>query len=304
VTELNNDDDRFTSVDTLNILTLFILTALVAFFRRPLGEHAVRLVGIFASLLFFIVLSAFLAPRRPLWRFIHGFSSLLIIIGVFNSIEPIIDCTSPGRWDVFFASMDARYFGSLAGDWRSLLGRPAWFTDIAYVAYLGYYIAPVALGLILYWRHPVDAFRSFVFTVALTFYASYVGYFAFPTEGPRVALELESAVIGGGAFSHAARLFIDFAERTHVDAFPSGHAAGALVCLYFARRTSPLLFAIYVPVAIGIIFSTVYLHYHYVIDVVAGAVLASGCLATAPVLERLLAPREMMRWVTVRLGLR
>ena len=304
MTEPDNDGERLTSVDTLNIVVLFILTALVAFFRRPLGDQAVRLLGIFASLLFFILLAAFLAPRRPLWRLIHGFSSLLIIIAVFNALEPIIDCASPGRWDLVFARLDARFFGELASMWRDVLGRPAWFTDFAYTAYLGYYFAPVVLGVILYLREPSDEFRCFVFTVALTFYASYVGYFMFPTEGPRVPLVLESAVIGGGVLSRAARMFIEFAERTHVDAFPSGHTAGALVSLYFARRQSPQLFAIYVPVAAGIIFSTVYLHYHYVVDVAAGVVLAGGCVTAGPFLEPLLGPREMKRWVTVRLGLR
>src|SRR5439155_23459112 len=137
-----------------------------------------------------------------------------------------------------------------------------WLTDLNYIAYFAYYLAPVALGITLYRREPVQ-FRTLVFTVVLTFYLSYVGYFMFPTIGPRPSVADEALLIGGGNISHAIRLFINFAERNRTNAFPSAHTAVTLVCLYFAWRTSRHLFAMFIPVTVGIIFSTVYLQYHY-----------------------------------------
>jgi len=203
-----------------------------------------------------------------------------------------------------FAGMDAQLFGALPALWRGVLGRPAWFTDVTSIAYCGYYVAPVAIGVILYRREPMANFRTMVFTFVLTFYASYVGYFMFPTVGPRPPISAEPLVIGGAAISDAIRMFINFAERNRTDAFPSGHAAGALVCLYFAWRTSPIVFASFVPVVAGILFSTVYLHYHYVIDLVAGGLLACACAWLAPRLEPLLEPHEVMKWLTVHFGIR
>jgi membrane-associated phospholipid phosphatase len=301
---VNGSDDHLSAVDVLNLGAIFLLAVVAAFFRRELGEAAFWLLGIFTSLLLFTLLLAFLSTRRALWRVVHDFSPILTIIVLFNTLGPIIDCASPGRWDTTFAQLDARLFGELAALWRGVLGRPALLTDLVSVAYVTYYVVPVALAIIVYRGEPVSVFRRLVFTVVLTFYASYVGYFMFPTLGPRVPSHAESLLIGGGAASHAIRLFINFAEWTRTDAFPSGHTAVALVCLYFAWETSAAVFLVFLPLVAGIIFSTVYLHYHYVVDVVAGTGLAWGSAWLGPRLESVLEPHEMRKWFAVHLGIR
>jgi membrane-associated phospholipid phosphatase len=299
----DNGNDRLNAVDALNLASIFLLAVLVAFFRRQLGGEALWLLGVLAILSLFILLSVFLSGRRLVWRVAHDFSPVLIVPVLFNTLGPVIDCASPSRWDPQLAQLDARMFGDLAAMWRGVLGRPAWLTDLTYLAYVGYYVAPVALGAVLYLKRPRDEFQQLVFTVVVTFYASYVGYFIFPTLGPRVPLGSEALVVGGGVVSHAVRLFIEYAERTRTDAFPSGHTAVALVCLYFAWRTSPAVFAAFTVLAAGIVFSTVYLHYHYVIDVVTGAALAAGCAWSGPRLQVALEPREIVERFGTRLGL-
>jgi membrane-associated phospholipid phosphatase len=299
---ITNNHGPITTVDALNLTAILLLAVLVAFFRRQLGADTLWLLGVLASLSVFILSSVLLSGRRPVWRVVHDFSPVLIVPVLFNTLGPIIDCASPNRWDSRFAQMDARVFGELAAMWRGVLGRPEWLTDMAYLAYVSYYVAPVALAAFLYRRRSRDEFRQLVFTVVLTFYASYVGYFLFPTLGPRVPLGSEAVILGGGAISHAVRLFIDYAERTRTDAFPSGHTAVALVCLYFAWRASPGVGTIFSVLAAGIIFSTVYLHCHYVVDIIAGTGCAAGCMWLGPWLEPALEPREVVQWFGARLG--
>ena len=301
--DLDNGNDRLNTVDALNLTTIFLLAVLVAFFRRQLGGDALWLLGVLASLSLFILLSVFLSGRRLVWRVVHDFAPVLIVPVLFNTLGPIIDCASPNRWDLRLAQLDARVFGEFATMWRGVLGRPAWLTDLTYLAYVGYYVTPVALAVVLYLKRPRDEFQQLVFTVVVTFYASYVGYFIFPTLGPRVPFGSEGLIVGGGAISHAVRLFIEYAEHTRTDAFPSGHTAVALVCLYFAWRTSPAVFAVFTSLAAGIVFSTVYLYYHYVVDVVVGAALAAGCIWLGPRLELALEPREIVERFGTRLGL-
>ncbi len=293
---------RITAVDVLNLTAILALAILVAFFQRKLGADALWLLGALASLSVFVFLSVFLSGRGPFWRILHDFSPAPILPLLFNTLGPIIDCASPNRWDAQWAELDTRLFGSLAAVWCETLGRPAWLTDLTYLAYVGYYLAPVIVGVVIYIQDPGQKFGHFVFTVVLTFYVSYVGYFLFPTVGPRVAPGTEAVTVGGGIISHVIRLFIEYAERTRTDAFPSGHAAVALVCLWFAWRTAPALLIAFVPLVGGIVFSTVYLHYHYVIDVVAGAGLSAGCIWLGPRLQPLFEPREMMAWFGARLG--
>ncbi len=304
VLALHDSESRLNAVDALNLLALFLLAVVVAFFRRQLGEEAFWLLGVFATLMVFVLVAAFLSSRWTIWRAVHDFSPVLLIPVIFNTLGPIIDCASPGRWDATFAQVDMQLFGTLAATWRSVLGRPPWLIDLASVAYAGYYVAPVALAIAVYWREPTAGdFRCMVFTVVLTFYVSYVGYFMFPTLGPRVPADAEARLVGG-SISQGIRQFIEFAERTRTDAFPSGHTAVALVCLQFAWRASRPACAVFVPLVGGIVFSTVYLHYHYVIDVVAGVAMAWGCAWLGPRLQPVMEPRDMMRWVAVHLGIR
>ncbi len=304
VLEKNGEVQRINAADVLNGTAILLLAALVAFFRRQLGEEALWLIGVFSSLFMVIALSAFLSNRHMLWRVMHDFSPALVLPVLFNTLGPLIDCASPAQWDSTFAALDERFFGALAEHWRGVLGRPPWLTDLTYIAYVSYYLVPVVLGVILYRRATPEAFRRLVFSVVLTFYASYVGYFMFPTVRPRAPLNTEALPIGGGAVSQGLRLAIDFVERTRTDAFPSGHTALALLCLYFAWQISGVVFAVFTPIVTAIIFSTVYLHYHYIVDVVVGVALAAGCAWLGPRLQPIFEPREMLRWFAVRLGIR
>ena len=67
-------------------------------------------------------------------------------------------------------------------------------------------------------------------------------------------------------------------ELTKKDCFPSGHVAVAIVCWILARRIHRPLGFVFGVVAAGVILSTVYLRYHYVVDVIAGALLAAFAL--------------------------
>jgi len=216
------------------------------------------------------------------------------ILVVYGVLQPLIEVANPLRWDDALATLDARWFGSLTAAWRGLLGRPALLTDAAYLAYVSYYGLPFAVYIAARWRDRRDGEVVGV-TLVATFYLSYLGYLAVPASGPRVP-HAEEALLGGGAVSQAVRAFLDAAELTTCDAFPSGHTALSLLPVVLAasrfRRAAPALAAW----AAAIVFSTVYIHVHYVVDLVAGVALAAIGLLLGPALHRWLggepAPRS------------
>jgi membrane-associated phospholipid phosphatase len=69
------------------------------------------------------------------------------------------------------------------------------------------------------------------------------------------------------------------------DCFPSGHTEIPLLTLWLARRYRRKLFLVYLPITAAMIFSTVYLRFHYVVDVLAGAALAGGIILAVKLLE-------------------
>jgi membrane-associated phospholipid phosphatase len=69
--------------------------------------------------------------------------------------------------------------------------------------------------------------------------------------------------------------FLNTLEGIKRDAFPSGHTGIALTVLYLSWRYDRRLFMLFLPCTLSLIFSTVYLRYHYVVDVLAGIALTA-----------------------------
>jgi len=256
------------------MLTFIAALALVACFAHDEPLHFLVLLGIMAAL---FVAVALWARHSELGRVAHAFLPLPVVVTIFNVAGPLIGVLNPMRWDATMASLDAAWFGPLVPAWRNLLGRPSWLTDGASLFYVSYYFIPFGMCIALWVQHRWKDFDELGFVLITTLLLSYVGYFLVPTTGPRVPTEMELQVLGGGTFSARVRDFLRAAEVNQLDAFPSGHTALSLVYLGYGWRLFPS-WKIRVPLAVsvvGIIFATVYLSLHYLVDLLAGAILAA-----------------------------
>jgi membrane-associated phospholipid phosphatase len=148
---------------------------------------------------------------------------------------------------------------------------------------------PIALVLTLYFRADRNTFNSAAFAILLCFYLSYIGYLLVPAVGPRFTLShVQTADIRADPATLWVRQTLDGLEHNKTDAFPSGHTAVALVTLVYAwKYRERVLFLILAPAVLALIFSTVYLRYHYVVDVIAGILLAALTVVIAPMAHRL-----------------
>jgi membrane-associated phospholipid phosphatase len=233
---------------------------------------------------------AWWAPRSRFGTIVRNFSAVPIVVILFILVGPVVADSNPWRADGFLASLDARYFGSLAENWRGLLGRPDWLTDAASLAYLSYYWLPVLMLVGLYVQKRRPEMEDFAFQMMLVCFAFFVAYFFAPAAGPRVAPELEDALLGGGRISQLMRGFLRAAEPSQLDAFPSGHTGVSMAFMVVGWRLFPRWRIPLLLIVAGIIFSTVYLSLHYVVDLAAGAVLGPLALAAAPRVHRLCEP--------------
>jgi len=215
--------------------------------------------------------------RSELGRVVHGFLPLPVVVTLFNVAGPLIGALNPSRWDATMAGLDAHFFGRLVPAWQHLLGRPNLLSDLASFAYVSYYFIPFIMCIALWVQGRRREFDDLAFVLIATLLVSYLGYFLFPTTGPRVPQDVEVQVLGGGHVSVRVRDFLRAAEVNQLDAFPSGHTALSLVFLGFGWRLFPR-WSVRIPLlglVVGIIFATVYLSLHYVIDLCAGATQAA-----------------------------
>src|SRR5262245_25134073 len=198
-------------------------------------------------------------------RVVHDFAAVAYIPVLFLLSGLLISEANPLRWDAPLAELDRAWFGGLREAWVGLLGRPEWLTETASILYASYYPIPIAIAVALYRGDRRADFEWFVFAVVATFLASYLGYFLAPAVGP-IAPAAHEPAIRGDAMSAWLGNFLRLFERSHIDAFPSGHTALALVYLVLGWRLLPRWRLALAVLCAGIVFSTVYLSLHYVVD--------------------------------------
>ncbi|PYT07514.1 MAG: hypothetical protein DMF60_06915 [Acidobacteria bacterium] len=168
-------------------------------------------------------------------------------------------------------------------------------TEVLQLTYSSYYLLPVILGVVLWRSGRFGEFHFWVFIVVLGFYLSYLGYITVPAIGPRFLPEIVQAQtkpLTGIWLFQPVRAMLDRAEGITRDCFPSGHTELTLLVLYYAHRFHRKTFWWLLPLGTGVILSTVYLRYHYVVDIVAGALLMAAIVMMANPVYRLLGGNE------------
>jgi len=204
---------------------------------------------------------------------------------VFKEIYLMVRPIHPVDYDSVLIAVDRWVFGVNPTQWLGQFAHPL-LTEVLQIAYFSYYLIFILVGVELYRRYPIAEFDHGAFLIVYGFYLSYLGYFLLPAIGPRFTLHDFYALdrdLPGLLFTPWMRSFINAgesitatmpnaAELVQRDVFPSGHTQMTLIAAYLAfhyRLPSRRVIAV---LATLLIIGTVYLRYHYVIDLVGGMV--------------------------------
>ncbi len=208
--------------------------------------------------------------------FLYRFSPIVFVVSIYESLGNLIQHLKPDI-DPLLLKIDVAIFGVEPTLWIQKWIVP-WLTDILSLAYLSYYFIPVTLITVLYLKGRIPEFDRAMFVLALGYYASFIGYILFPAVGPRYAItHLYSVPLEGSFITDFVRDGLNALEHNKRDCMPSGHTQIVLMVLLLAYRYEKFLFYLFFPIICGLILSTVYLRYHYVIDVLVGGGFAIGC---------------------------
>jgi len=211
---------------------------------------------------------------------VRSWYPLILIPLTYKELGYLIPLVHPYDFDRELALIDQRMLGVDPIAWLDRINNPV-LTLIMQLAYLTYYIMPIVLGIVLWRARRFADYQFFLFVILLGFYTSYLGYIAVPAIGPRFFLDPSAARPLAGPGVTAIRGFLDRMEGVTRDCFPSGHTQLTLLVLFCAHRFQKRVFYILLPAGSALIVSTVYLRYHYVIDVLAGMAAAAVIAMTA-----------------------
>ncbi len=229
-------------------------------------------------------------------RWVRDWNPLLIIPTSFAELHYLVHNVNPVDLDHLLIRLDYSIFGVHPTVWLERLTFPP-LTEYFQWIYTTFYFLPLIMGYILYRKEDLSHFHLFLFLMVYGFYASYVGYFLVPAIGPRFTLtNLQSFPLTGIWLAESIQHTLNTLENTQRDAFPSGHTEVTLLIMMYARQHAPRYFLVLNVIGTSLILSTVYLRYHYVVDVIAGIILALMVWYSTPYIYRKLANAKSLKF--------
>jgi membrane-associated phospholipid phosphatase len=290
-------------VDALIAIFLVVLTMAHLLVGAPAAEVATfavlnaAIIAIIAGVRSFVAMH----PGARALRIVHDFYPVPTILLIFKEVHLLIQSLGRGDIDQALIAIDRAMFGTDPTVWIGRFATPV-VTEILQLAYMSYYFLMLLVCIELYRRTDGGPFALLVFAMLYGFLLSYIGYMLFPAVGPRFTLHdfhaindelpglwltapLRDVINAGESIPKGASNALAMAQR---DAFPSGHTQMALMSIYYAWMYKIRSRHAVTVIGTLLIISTVYLRYHYVVDLLGGMFFMLVTVWSAPRLMRAL----------------
>jgi membrane-associated phospholipid phosphatase len=220
------------------------------------------------------ILSINIAQRRfqHIWmHYVRDWYIVALLLVIYLENRRLIPLINPHDIDLFLIETDRLMF--LGQDPTILLEKFTYpiLTEMFQIIYASFYFLPLSLCLILYRKEIPVKFHCAASTILMGFYLSFIGYYLSPAIGPRFTLANQQTFPLSGLFLFdVLQGIIAQIEGIMRDCCPSGHALVSVLTMLLAWRFARSFFPVAFLWAALIIFSTIYLRYHYVTDLIIG----------------------------------
>lgn len=274
------------SVDALVLLYQLVMIAIVAtgnltveVKRMLIGDHLM----IFLVLLFLLWVLRNLC--NPVMDFVRAFYPLAAMLFFYKEIGGLVHQYFDWTLDEGLIAVD---------DELGQIGRRVWnfqqfyppvrvLNEFFSIGYSFYFILMPLSALVLYFRAPFSQFRSFMFSLSLTYYFCYVLFIFLPAESPRFYVPGLREALKGYWVSDWLQAAVEH-NAYPGGSFPSSHIAASVICImaypYFGRWRKGVVF-----LTVALFAGTIYGRYHYFVDVVAGALVGMTIYFIGPWLD-------------------
>lgn len=277
-----------TPADRISIFFLLFLSTVEALFLFRIPGAPLLIAQNIATVLLIVSSTRYVNRKKEhsnrAIRLFRDWYLVPLILVVYTQASSIAHPIHGRDYDATLIAIDRMIFGTDPTVWIAQFARPA-ITEILQIAYSSYYLFFIALFFELYRRSDLMDFHRGAFLVVYGFYLSYIGYLLFPAVGPRFHLHdffatdielpgllltpyLREIINAGGGVPGGTTDPLTFVHR---DAFPSGHTQLTMVAMYVAFTAGTKIRWWLFAVGSLLIISTIYMRYHYAVDLIAGA---------------------------------
>jgi len=208
------------------------------------------------------------------------------VLGSFFQLREILPAVSPWTEDARIYAFDLRVFGCEPALYMDRFVSPRTTEWFAFFYFFYFLILTIHVLPMLFFQRDTRLLGAFAVGVLLIFLTAHLLYLAVPGWGPYWYLRASfEHPLAGGTFWRLVREAVE-AGGAQKDIFPSLHTAVPTFLAIFSYRHrnrwpfnytwGPMAFF-----ATQIIIATMFLRWHYLVDVVAGVVLALAACAFA-----------------------
>ncbi len=261
-----------------------LLTALILIFNTN-----IKFWYLLGAANVFIISSMFVLTdsldRKPgrFWKVISYWYPAPLIFITFKEVYLLVRQLNPHDYDWILIKIDHAIFGVNPTQALYKISNP-FLTEVLQIVYSTFYFLPVVLAVSLFLRKKFEEVDFVIYTVVFGYFFSYVGYLLLPAVGPRFTLhnfEFNNIELPGLWAANFIREVINSGESipsgtpnpmamVQRDVFPSGHTMMTLMVMYLSIKYKDRTRYLLCIIGSMLIFSTVYLRYHYFVDLLGG----------------------------------
>lgn len=274
-------------LDSLILLYQVVMSGLILAGNLSFDEK-LQLIGFHGFV--FLAVIVFLWNLRnfnnPAVNFVREFYFLAIVLFFYREVGFLVHQYFDWTLDEWLFGVDSEMgkIGMRIWNLQQFYPPNRLLNEFFSIGYSFYFILMPLAALVLYFRAPLSKFRTFMFTLAFTYFLHYILFIFLPAESPRFYMPGLRESLQGYWVSDWLQAAVE-KNAFPGGSFPSSHIAASIICLmaypYYGKWRHFVLLLTFMLFA-----GTIYGRYHYFVDVVAGLGVGLGCYFVAPWLEK------------------
>lgn len=290
--ELNSTD-----LYTMVVLALYSVLAVIFYQHIPIAGTILLVNSLILLVITLTIVLTTLTDYR-IFRMMRHFYVIPVVYLMYDQTHSFVRLIHPTDYDTLLIQADRWMFSIDPTMWFTRHATPI-LTEYLQICYFLFYVLPVTHAIELWVRGDIDNLARFARLMSFVYYVSYLAYFALPAVGPRFTLHdfaLTSQELPGFWLTEPLRAFVnagggitpnalDPVQVVNRDCMPSGHTMLTLVNIILAFRFKSGYRWIFAVIGGSLIISTVYLRYHYAVDVLVGIILVAILMPIEPLVD-------------------
>lgn len=216
-------------------------------------------------------------------QYLKEFTPFLVLLLSYEALQGVAGSIAASHSLFSLYNIDFSLWGTnLTGDIQTMF-YSATLTDVTTFLY-SLHFPMVAVAAILLWYSSKAYYKKYVYALLFSSYFSLLIFLVMPTAPPwyagaatNLVQHPQSSSIMTGFFASVNTLTSSI-ESDKFAAFPSLHTAYALLFAYYITRARKVYGLIVIPISAGVLFSTLYLGQHYLIDLIGGGLVSAAAI--------------------------